>query len=121
MLEIILLLAFSALCGWGAYVGFKERKRVKDEYDNAVTVANTQKADALSKNKPLMRANYNSIKNSLNIPFDCDKIDVETTVFGLPCKAEALVGKHYLLSNDFYCWNENDPVYIFPAGQHLEE
>jgi len=121
IIGFICLLAFSALCAWGAYVGFKERKRVNDEYNNAVATANQQKEDALTLNKPRMRAKYNSIRSGLNIPSNCSKIDVETTVFGLPCKAQALCGKRMLLKNDFYCWNEDDTLYIFPTEEHLED
>lgn len=121
ILGVIFPLAFAVLCCIGAYIGFKERKRMRDAHNSAVAMANQQKQDALTKNKPLMRANYNSIKQSLNIPPDCDKIDVETTVFGIPYKAQAPVGKRSLLRNDFYCWNENNTLLIFPTEQHLED
>lgn len=121
IIGFICLLAFSALCAWGAYVGFKERKRVNEEYNKAVTTANQQKEDAITTNKPRMRAKYNSIRSGLNIPSNCSKIDVETTVFGLPCKAQALCGKRTLLKNDFYCWNEDNTLYIFPTEEHLED
>lgn len=121
IIGFICLLALSALCAWGAYVGFKERRRVNEEYNKAVTTANQQKEDALTTNKPRMRAKYNSIRSGLNIPANCSKIDVETTVFGLPCKAQALCGKRMLLKNDFYCWNEDNTLYIFPTEEHLED
>lgn len=121
ILGVIFPLAFAVLCGIGAYIGFKERKRIREEHTNAVEVANQQKLDALSKNKPLMRASYNSVKKTLNIPTTCDKIDVETTVFGIPYKAQAPVGKRFLLRNDFYCWSENDVLFIFPSEEHLED
>lgn len=120
-LSIVPLLLFSALCAWGAYVGFKERKRIRDEQNKAVATAIQQEKDALSMNKPRMRAKYNSIRSGLNIPLNCNKIDVETTVFGLPCKAQALCGKRMLLKNDFYCWNEDNTLYIFPTEAHLED
>lgn len=121
ILGVLFPLAFAVLCGIGAYIGFKEKKRVKDEYNNAVETANQQKADALSKNKPLMRANYNSIKQTLTIPYACDKVDVETTVFGISYKAQAPVGKRMLLRNDFYCWNDKDTLFIFPTEEHLTD
>ena len=119
MVEFFILIGFSILCGIGAYIGFKERKRVSDEHNAAVATANMQKEDALTKNKPLMRANYNRIKSNLSVPMNCAKIDVETTVFGIQYKAQAPVGKLMLLRNDFYIWFENGILNILPTEEHL--
>ena len=121
MVEFFVLLGFSILCGIGAYIGFKERKRVSDEHNTAVATANMQKEDALTKNKPSMRANYNRIKSDLSVPVNCAKIDVETTVFGIQYKAQAPVGKLMLLRNDFYIWFENGILNILPTEEHLED
>lgn len=121
MVEFIILIIFSILCCIGAYVGFKERKRKSDEHNAAVTTANMQKEDALSKNKPLMRSNYDHLKSTLNIPVNCAKIDVETSVFGIQYKAQAPVGKLMLLRNDFYIWYENKILNIFPTEEHLTD
>lgn len=121
MVEFIILIIFSILCCIGAYVGFKERKRISDEHNAAVTTANMQKEDALSKNKPLMRSNYEHLKSTLNIPVNCAKIDVETSVFGIQYKAQAPVGKLMLLRNDFYIWYENKILNIFPTEEHLTD
>ncbi len=121
MLEFVILIIFSGLCVFGAYVGFKERKRVKDEFNEKVELAEKQTSDALSRHKPRMIANYNELRRKLNIPTNCAKIDVETSVFGLKYKAEAPVGKQFLLRNDFYCWNENDTLFIFPTEEHITD
>ena len=121
MVEFIILIAFSVLCGIGAYIGFKERKRVSDEHNAAVANANMQKENAISKNRPTMRANYERIKSELSIPAGCAKIDVETTVFGIQYNAQAPVGKLMLLRNDFYIWFENNILNIFPTEEHLTE
>jgi len=121
IIGFIALIIISILCCIGAYVGFKERKRIANEYNAAVANANMQKADALSTNKPLMRSNYERIKSSLSIPAGCSKIDVETTVFGIQYKAQAPVGKLMLLRNDFYIWYDKNVLNIFPTEEHLTD
>lgn len=121
MVELFILIGFSILCGIGAYIGFKERKRVSDEHNPAVATANMQKEEALAKNKPSMRVNYERIKSGLSITANCTKIDVETSVFGIQYKAQAPVGKLMLLRNDFYIWYENSILNIFPTEEHLTD
>ena len=65
-----------------------------------------------------VETNYYRLKSELNIPSDCKRIDVETTVFGIPCRIKAN-GQYFTYG--FYCWVEGDTLYIFPTEDHLKK
>lgn len=120
-ISIIILLGLFAFACWGIYNKITSDKKQREDFEMAVQSSNQEKENAISKNIEEMSYNYNKAKGQLSIPEHCQKIDVETTVFGLPCKATATAGKVTLLQNDFYAWVDNDTLYIFPTEEHLTE
>ena len=57
----------------------------------------------------------------LSIPTDAAMIDVETTVFGLPCLAIPTAGQTIYYKNDFYMWKDDTTIFIFPTEDHLTQ
>ena len=110
-----------AFCIVMAIGRYKMDMEEKEAYQKARAEAQRLKDEAINGQKRKMETNYQKLRHTLNIPANCAKIDVETTVFGLQYKAVAPLGKIKHLPNDFYCWNENDTLYIFPVEEHLEE
>lgn len=118
---VIFAIPFAIFCFYMAYKKYSSDQEEKAAYQKMVENAQQQEASALSKCLPIMEQKYNELRNTIKIPIDCEKIDVETTVFGFSYTAQAPVGKSYLLRNDFYCWQENDILYIFPTEEHITE
>ena len=121
IISIIFLIAVFIFSVYMACKKYSSDQEEKAAYQRMVENAQQQEASALSKCLPIMEQKYNELRNTIKIPIDCEKIDVETTVFGFSYTAQAPVGKSYLLRNDFYCWQENDILYIFPTEEHITE
>lgn len=119
--SIIILLALAVFAFYMAYWKYSKNKEEQAAFNKKVAAAKAQEQSAIEKNISRMRENYYAIKNQVSIPSDCAKIDMETTVFGLPCKAQATAGQLNYLQNDFYVWTDNDTLYIFPTEEHLTE
>lgn len=119
--SIIIPLGLFVFACWGLYYKITSDKKAKNALKNDIDLANEQTKFAIDKNISQMRDNYYRIKKQILIPDNCPKIDVETTVFGLPCKAQATAGQLNYLQNDFYCWVDNDVLFIFPTEDHFSE
>lgn len=110
-----------AFCCYGWYVGKKERAKKAAEI---AAVQNQIQSDYKSAVSPFyadMQRNYYSLFNELRIPTDAAKIDVETTVFGLPCLAIPTAGQVIYYKNDFYMWRDGTTICIFPTEEHLTD
>lgn len=120
---IILLIGIplAIFCFYMAYKKYQSDQEERIAYEKMVSNAQQQEANAIAKCLPVMKQKYNELRSTINIPTDNERIDVETTVFGFSYKAQAPIGKSYLLRNDFYCWQENDTLYIFPTEEHITE
>ncbi len=121
ILVLVLCIAGLAFCCWGLYNRITFVRKERKEFEEKVIRAREHTENAIGMNISLMRENYNKIKNKISIPENCKTIDVETTVFGLPCKAQATAGDLTYLQNDFYCWYENNALFIFPTEEHLSK
>lgn len=121
VIVIIVLILFALFCFYMAFQKFSSDQEEKVAYRTAIVSAQQQKEAALSKCLPIMKQRYTELRSTMNIPVDCEKISVETTVFGFSCKAQAPSGNSHLLKNDFYCWQENNMMYIFPTEEHITE
>ncbi len=111
IIAFILAIVGIALICFGVY-SHKERKKTQENFA-------TETTDTLSKCLPIMSAKYSDMRRTLNIPSSCPKIDVETTVFGFSYSAQAPAGKIDLLRKDFYCWEDNGELFIFPTEDHI--
>lgn len=120
-LGVILGAGGIALCCYGWYVGKKEKGKNAEEI---TAVQNRIQSDYMSAIAPFyvdMRRNYYCLFNKLRIPTDATKIDVETTVFGLPCLAIPTAGQAIYYKNDFYMWKDGSTILIFPTEEHLAD
>ena len=121
MLPILIAIAVFAF-----YMAYKKSQSNRAEKDalvqkeaDSVRIKN-DKAAAISKKLPLLNAQYEATKKGLSIPADCCRIGVETTVFGLSYQAVAPAGSRSLLQRDFYFWNKDGTIIIFPTEDHLK-
>ncbi|MBQ7521971.1 MAG: hypothetical protein IJU14_03730 [Clostridia bacterium] len=64
-----------------------------------------------------VKENYYRLRNQFEIPSGCMRIDMETTVFGFPCRTR-VNGQYFKYG--FYCWIADDTLYIFPTEDHLK-
>lgn len=119
--SIVILIGIAIFASYMAYWKHNKDKAEKEAFNKIVENAKLQEKTAIEKNISRMRENYYSLKKQISIPYDCPKVDMETTVFGLPCKAQATAGQLNYLQNDFYFWNDNDVLFVFPTEEHLTE
>lgn len=120
-LAVVVGIGGLAFCCYGWYIGKKERAKNAKEL---ATVQNQIQNDYKSAIAPFyadMRRNYYCLFNKLRIPTDATKIDVETTVFGLPCLAIPTAGQAIYYKNDFYMWKDGSTILIFPTEEHLAD
>lgn len=118
-LGVILSVGVLAICCYGIYAGIKEKGAAE-----IAAVQNQIQNDYRSAIAPFyadMQRNYYSLFNELRIPADAVKIDVETTVFGLPCLAIPTAGQTIYYKNDFYMWTDGSTIFIFPTEEHLAD
>ena len=66
---------------------------------------------------PDIKKAYSAVRSSISIPANCEKIDIETTVFGFKHDAFSFI----LKKKDFYIWNENNTLHIFPTEEQTTE
>ena len=121
MLPVLILLAVFAF--YMAYKKFQSDKAEKDaiaQMQKDIERARYDKATAISNKLPLLNAQYEEKRKELSIPTGCSRIGVETTVFGLSYEAVAPAGSRSLLQRDFYFWNKDSTLYIFPTEDHLK-
>ena len=116
-LGVILSVGMLAFCCYGIYLGIKE----KDKDAAEIVAAQNDYRAAIAPFYADMRRNYYSLFNELKIPVDATKIDVETTVFGLPCLAVPTAGQTIYYKNDFYMWKDGTTICIFPTEEHLTD
>ena len=90
---------------------FPVRKYDSDD-NSSVAVAPMPEYDLTA-----VKENYYRLRNPLEIPSGCMRIDMKTTVFGFPCRINAN-GQYFKYG--FYCWVMNDTLYIFPTEDHLK-
>ncbi len=109
---ILLLLVLGIFC----YVVFRYRKNTLEEQSDTGTSVSMSPVPQYD--MAVLKENYYRLRNQIAIPSDCMKADVETTVFGLPCKTN-MSGQYFLYG--FYCWVAEDTLYIFPTEDHLKE
>lgn len=125
-MEYIMLPVLIFLAVFAFYMAYKKSQSNKAEKDVLaqkqadIVRAQNDKATAISNKLPLLNAQYEAKRKGLSIPTDCSRIGVETTVFGLSYKAVAPAGSRSLLQRDFYFWNKDSTLYIFPTEDHLK-
>lgn len=119
--SIIFGLGLLGLCCYGIYANISVKKETEQNYKTQVQNTENQISSALEYHLPKMKNNYYELKSTVKIPFDCPLVDMTTTVFGLPCEAQATGGKLYNLLNDFYMWKDENYLYLFPTEKHLEK
>ena len=110
-----------AFCCYGGYLSVTKKAKDKEEI---VAIQNRIQDDYKTAIAPFyadMRENYYALFNQLNIPSNAAKIDVETTVFGLPCVATPTAGQTIYYKNDFYMWKDRSTIFIFPTEEHLTD
>lgn len=118
---IILCIGVLAFCCYGGYLSITKKA---NDAEKISTVQNQIHNDYKSAIAPFytdMQRNYYSLFNELRIPTDVAKIDVETTVFGLPCLAIPTAGQTIYYKNDFYMWRDGTTICIFPTEEHLAD
>ena len=113
--------AFAIFCLYMAYRKATEGSRLNAELQSAQAKQRTEFQTVMSPYYGAMRSNYYTLHRTITPPVDSARIDLETTVFGLPCKAQAVGGKLDNLLSDFHFWYNNNTLYIFPSKDHLEE
>lgn len=64
------------------------------------------------------KEHYYRLRNQLAVPSGCMRIDMETTVLGIPCRTR-VNGQYFKYG--FYCWVADDTLYIFPTEDHLKK
>ena len=93
----------------------KADKKLQDTIKNTEDSLCSQLGNKLND----IQTSYQKAFNTLSIPKGTERIDVETTVFGLKNEAISYNGEEYLL-NCFYIWNDNNAVNIFPTEDHTK-
>lgn len=109
----------AACCFYGAYWKLTEKDRAARELLAVQNRVQSEYRAAIAPFYDDMRKNYYNLFSELSIPADAAKIDVETTVFGLPCLAIPTAGQTVYYKNDFYMWKEGTAICIFPTEEHL--
>lgn len=121
VLVVILTIGGLAFCCYGGYLSMTKKDRDKEEFQALINRVQNEYKEAVAPFYPDMRKNYYNLFNELRIPADAAKIDVETTVFGLPCLAVPTAGQAIYYKNDFYMWKDDAAICIFPTEDHLAD
>ena len=118
---IILAIGLIAFCCYGAYLSVQKKAADKEAIITRQTQFQNEYQSAIAPFYTDMREKYYALFHGLRIPTDAAKIDVETTVFGLPCKATPTAGQTMYYKHDFYMWKDSDAIFIFPTEDHLTD
>ena len=114
---IVFLFAFAI---FAFYMAYRKYQMDRTEKENIERIRD-DKFTSLDRKLPSLRARYQEEKAKLQIPENCDKVSMETTVFGLKYSAVAPAGSRSLLANDFYIWSDvNGTLTIFPTEDHIK-
>lgn len=113
---IVVLFAIAVFSFYMAYKKYHMDKSAKE----CVRIIREDKSSSIEKKLPSLRARYQEEKAKLHIPDNCDRVSMETTVFGLKYSAVAPLGNRSFLANDFYIWSDSKrTLTVFPTEEHL--
>lgn len=106
---------------YGLYLKVTEKDRATRELLAVQNRVQSEYRAAIAPFYDDMRKNYYNLFSELSIPADAAKIDVETTVFGLPCLALPTAGQAIYYKKDFYMRKDGTAICIFPTEEHLTD
>lgn len=86
------------------------------EADDAIKRYNEREAEG-SNLFAQCRTNYESVCKTVSIPDGCKKVSAETSVFGLPLKANDRQERY---RNTFFIWAENNAIHLFPTDTTIK-
>ena len=106
----IILFVFVIFCFISAGKSSSSNNNTVDA-DDAIKQYNEREAEG-SNLLAKCRQNYESAHKSVRLPVGCKKTSVETSVFGLPLKANDRQERY---RNTFFIWAEKNTLHLFPT------